>query len=86
MTLSELAETVKRRRDLETQRFRQPWEIMRLQVAMTIQPFVKATIDPKKILPLPWDKQRKTPAQQVKEKKMQKERLKHYLTTGEWPD
>lgn len=34
---------------------RLPYEVMRLQVCMTLQPFVKGKLVPSEILPLPWD-------------------------------
>lgn len=62
---------------------RTPWEVMRMQVALTLQPFVKKDIDPKRICPLPWD-QGERPEKTEAEKKHQTERVKKYLATGHW--
>ena len=60
-----------------------PWEVMRMQVALTLQPFVKKDIDPKKIFPLPWDHPERPEITEA-EKKRQTERVKKYLATGHW--
>lgn len=37
---------------------RNEWERMRVLAAISIQPHIKKTLTPNKLLPLPWDKKR----------------------------
>ena len=42
------------------------WEIMRTEASILIQPHVKGKITPKKLLPFPWDKEkREDPEEQM---------------------
>lgn len=36
---------------------RDRWELMRLLAAITVQPHVKGRPDPRRLVPLPWDRQ-----------------------------
>lgn len=83
LTIPEFEKTFIRWRDIREREERTPWEVMRLEVAMILQPFVKKEIDPKKILPLPWEKKHHTELT-AEEKKHRTERVKKYLTTGHW--
>lgn len=85
---SRLINTTRWREDRES-RDRQTWEVMRLQTAMTLQPFVKKRINARELLPLPWDSrkpERSHPIDDPKERQHQRDRLKYYLEHGEWPD
>lgn len=83
LTIPEFEKAFIRWRDIREREERTPWEVMRLEVAMILQPFVKKEIDPKKILPLPWEKKHHTELT-AEEKKHRTERVKKYLTTGRW--
>lgn len=48
---------------------KEQWEMMRLQTTILIQPHVKEKIDPKKLLPYPWDEKKKSPEPMSKEKR-----------------
>lgn len=83
LTVPEFEKAFTHWRRIQEREERTPWEVMRLQVAMTLQPFVKEKLDQKKILPLPWDHgQRREPTEA--ERRHQTERVKKYLTTGHW--
>ncbi len=85
LTVPELTEVLKCWQESRRVSERTPWEVMRVQVAMTLQPFVKGKLDPYRIFPLPWD--RDTQTHRVHDKavrKRQQKRLSNYLKTGRW--
>lgn len=89
LTLDEFEAVYARWREARESRDRQPWEVMRLQTAMTLQPFVKKRLNVRELLPLPWDSQkpeRRRLIDDPKERQRQRDRLKYYLEHGEWPD
>ena len=86
MSIDELAEVFRSWRETREEDARTVWESARLQACITIQPFVKGRLDPKRILPLPWDRGFRPPKMSAEERKRQQERLNHYLKHGEWPD
>lgn len=83
LTLAEFGKAYEYWQNVQQRNERAPWEVMRMQVALTLQPFVKKDIDPKKIFPLPWDRN-KPRELTAAERKAQNERVKRYLTTGHW--
>lgn len=83
LTIPEFEKAFAHWRRIQEREERTPWEVMRLQVSMTLQPFVKGNLDPKKILPLPWDHGQR-PELTEAERKHQTERVKRYLATGHW--
>lgn len=83
LTISEFENAFGYWQKIQQRNERTPWEVMRMQVAMTLQPFVKGNLDPKKILPLPWDHPERPEVTEA-EKKRQTERVKKYLATGHW--
>lgn len=83
LTIPEFEKAFEYWQQIQQRNERTPWEVMRMQVALTLQPFVKKDIDPKKIFPLPWDHQ-KPKELTAAEKKRQNERVKKYLATGHW--
>lgn len=48
--------------DKEDARLRDEWERMRLLATITIQPHVKNRLHAEKLLPLPWDGEKKKPS------------------------
>lgn len=55
LTISELAEVIKRHRESAEARRRDRWERMRLHAAMTMQPHCKNRLSPQRLLPFPWE-------------------------------
>lgn len=52
-------------RDTEERRMKDAWERMRLLAVITTQPHVKKKLEPKKLLPFPWEKPEKPKAEVV---------------------
>lgn len=60
LTLPEIRACLRAWGDQREAEARRDWETVRTLGCMIIQPFVKGSVDPKKVLPLPWDSE--TPA------------------------
>lgn len=87
-TLPEFRKTWRAWRETRETDDRRAWEVMRLQTAMILQPFVKGKLDPRKILPLPWDRQSHglSLSKMRERRRREQRRLSHYLKTGSWEE
>lgn len=59
-------------RDTEERRMEDAWERMRLLAVITTQPHVKKKLEPKKLLPFPWEKPKKPKAEVVSREEAKK--------------
>ena len=55
------------------------WERMRMLAAITVQPHVKGRVTPQKLLPLPWEKPRKSKTEKPVSKEESKRRFEALL-------
>lgn len=55
LTLPEIRACLRAWGDQREAEARRDWETARTLGCMIIQPFVKGSVDPKRVLPLPWD-------------------------------
>lgn len=63
MTPGEFAAAAKAHRQAEERREHSEWERMRVHAAITIQPHCKGRINPRRLVPLPWDRKKRPKAQ-----------------------
>lgn len=61
MTMQETAAVFAAYRTKHEADRRDAWERMRMQACITIQPHLKKKITPRRLLPLPWDKEERRP-------------------------
>lgn len=86
MSLDELRETFRSWSETRDEQQRTVWEAARMEACIIIQPFVKGKLEPKKVLPLPWDRSYRSVQMTKEERQHRQERLSYYLKHGEWPD
>lgn len=80
LTPTEYASVCKAWQAEEQRRLEDAWERMRLQTVITVQPHVKKKLDPKKMLPLPWE--RKKPKAEVVSREEAKRRFEKLTKSG----
>lgn len=66
---------------------RNRWERTRTLGCMMLQPWAKGKLDPREMLPLPWDgEQDRKPARRKRTKEQELARLRYFRAHGVWPE
>lgn len=86
MEISEISAVWNSFREREEVRQRSEWERMRLQTAMILQSLSDKKVDPKKILPFPWDKPDNNEPGLMLSPEERKARFEYYQKNGRWPE
>lgn len=72
LTPEEYAAVHKAWRERQEEAYRDEWERMRLLAAITVQPHCKKSVNPKKLIPFPWERPKKKKVEQVSREEAKK--------------
>lgn len=74
--------TMREWRENREEASRGDWERMRLLATMVMQPHCKNRLNPKKLLPLPWDKNKTAPDREAPQESKEEAKARFLKRTG----